>query len=104
MEGLEIALRVIRDAVFPAGKEDADPFESDRSHGGVITFAPSSLAVVKGLGPGAVTYGTGGEFVKGLAKELRTSLAEVNAGPLACLFATGAPHRGNAMQGGDLLG
>ena len=101
---MQIALRVIRDAVFPTGKEDAYPFESDASHRGVMTVAPSPLGVVKGFGPGAVAYGTGGEFVKGLAKELRTSLAEVNAGPLAGLFATGAPHGGNAMEGGDLLG
>ena len=44
MEGLQIALGVIRDAVFPAGKEDADPFESDRSHGGVMAFAPGRLS------------------------------------------------------------
>ena len=50
MEGLQIALRVIRGAVFPTGKDDADPFESDRSHGGVMAFAPSPLAVVKGFG------------------------------------------------------
>ena len=68
LEGLEITLRVVRGALFPTSKEDADPFESDRAHGGVMTFAPSPLAVVKGLGPGAVAYGTGGEFVKGLAK------------------------------------
>ena len=104
MEGLHIALRIIRDAVFPTGKEDSDPFESDRPHGGVMPFTASPLAIVKGFGPSAVAYGTGGKFVKGLAKELRTSLAEVNAGPLAGLFATGAPHRGNAIQGGDLLG
>ena len=97
-------MRVIRDAVFPTGKENADPFESDRSHGGVMAFAPSPLAGVMGLGPGAVTYGTGAEFVKGLAKELRTSVAEVNAGLLAGLFAAGAPHRANAIQGGDFLG
>jgi hypothetical protein len=36
LEGLQIALRVIRNAVFPTGKEDANPFESDRPHGGVM--------------------------------------------------------------------
>ena len=61
MEGLQIALRVIRGAVFPTGKDDADPFESDRSHGGVMAFAPSPLAVAKGFGPVAVAYGTGGK-------------------------------------------
>ena len=54
MEGLQIALRVIRGAVFPTGKDDADPSESDRS-------PPSPLAVVKGFGPVAVAYGTGGK-------------------------------------------
>ena len=107
MEGLQIALRVIRDALFPTGKEDADPFEGHHAHRGVMAIALSPLGFVKGFGPAAVTDGTGCEFVKGLSKELGTGVTEKDAGLFLALFAllsflaafltTGAPHRGDAI-------
>ena len=38
-----------------------------------MALVASTLAVVKGLGPGTVRYGSGCELVKALAQELRTA-------------------------------
>ena len=97
MEGLQIALGVVGDALFPAGKEDADPFEGQRAQRDVMAFALSALGLIIGAGPAAVADGTACEFVKGLAEELGTSLAEVDAGVFAALLTAGAPHRGNSV-------
>jgi hypothetical protein len=106
LEGLYIALRVVRGTLFPTGKEDADPFESDRAHRGMMAFTPSPLATVMGLSPRAVADGTAGKFVKGLAQELRTGLPRMDASLSFTLFAalrtTGTTHRSNARKGGDL--
>ena len=105
MEGLQIALRVVRGALFPTSKEDADPFESDRAHRGMVAFTPSPLATVMGLSPRAVADGTASKFVKGLAQELRTGLPEMDASLSFALFAalhtTGPPHWSNARKGGN---
>ena len=67
MEGLQIALRVVRATLFPTSKEDADPFKSDRAQGGMMAFTPSAQGIVVGMSPRAVADGTAGKFVKGLA-------------------------------------
>jgi len=87
LEGLQIALRVVRSALFPRGEEDADPFESDRAHRSVMAFTLSPLFTVMGLSPRAVADGTAGKFVKGLTQELRTGLSEVDACFSFALFA-----------------
>ena len=46
----------------------------------MMAFALGALGLIVGAGPAAVADGTAGEFVKGLAEKLRTSLAEVDAG------------------------
>jgi len=37
---VEIGLWVIRDALFPAGKENADPLEAHSTHCGMVAFTP----------------------------------------------------------------
>ena len=105
MEGLEVALRVVGAAVFPASKEDADPFKSDRAHGCVMAFTSRPLAIVMGFSPRAVADGTAAKFVKALAQELWTGLTEVDASLSFALFAAlhpaGTPHRSNARKGGN---
>ena len=41
-----------------------------------MALVSSALAVVKGLSPGTVRYGRGGELVKALAQELRPGVAK----------------------------
>jgi hypothetical protein len=98
LEGLEISIGVVGDAVFPASEEDADPFKSDRAHRGMMTFAASAPGLVTGLGPRAVTDGASGELMEALAKELWASVAKVDAGVFAGLFTAGSAHRCNATQ------
>ena len=106
LESLEIVLRVVGSALFPAGKKDADPFESDRAYRGVMAFTASALVIVMGFSPRAVADGTAGKFVKRLAQELWAGLPEVNTSPPFALFAaldaTGTPHWSNARKGGYL--
>ena len=98
-------MRVVGGAMVPTGKQDADPFESDRAHRGMMAFTPSALGFIVGFSPLAVADGTAGEFVKGLAQELRTGLPEVDASLsfafFAALHTTGTPHWSNARKGGD---
>jgi hypothetical protein len=105
LEGLQIALRVIRGTLFPTSKEDADPFKSDRAQGGMMAFTPSAQGIVMGFSPRAVADGTASKFMKGLAQELRTGLSEVDASLsltfFAALQATGTPHRSNSRKGSD---
>jgi hypothetical protein len=91
LEAVEIALLVVGDVPFPAGKKDADPFEGDRTQGGMMAFAFGTLVGVESLGPRTVTNGTSSVFVKGLTQELWIGLAEVGRAT--------ASHRSNAQEG-----
>ena len=73
-----------------------------------MTFASGALGLIIGLGPRAVTDGTAGKFVKGLAEELWAGLAEVDAGLFfalfAALFSAGDAHRSNSDKIQRFLG
>ena len=99
-----IALRVVGDALFPTGEQDPDPFKSYRAHSSMMPFAAVALGLVTGLGPRAVTNGASGELMKALAQELWTSVAEVDGGMFAALFAAGPAHGADATQGGNFHG
>lgn len=77
-EALEIALFTVGDALFPTGKEDPDPLESQRSHRDMMSFALGQLSLIETLGPGASGDRTTGKLVKGLAQELRASVADTH--------------------------
>jgi hypothetical protein len=67
LEGLEIALRIVGEAVFPTGEEDPDPFKGHCTHSGVVSFAALALGLVTAFGPRAVTDGALGELMEALA-------------------------------------
>ena len=94
-EGLEIERFVIWGSSFPAGIEDADPFVSESANGSVMALVASALAVVKGLGPATVRYGSGGELVKALAQELRAGVAQA----MGEAFAAGPGNGCDAAKG-----
>ena len=52
LEGLEVALRIVGDALFPTREEDPNPFKSHGPHRGVVTFAAVALGLVTGLAQG----------------------------------------------------
>jgi hypothetical protein len=98
LEGLEISIGIVGDALFPTGEEDPDPFKSYGAYSGMVTFAAIALGLVTGLGPRAVTDGAFTELMKALAEELWTGTAAVDAGIFAGLFPAGDAHRTNAAQ------
>ena len=95
MKGFEIAIGVVRDAVFPAGKQDTDPFKGQSSHGDVVILASGDLGLIVGLSPGAESDRVSSELVKRLPLELWAGPAEMDAEALA----TGDAHGGYAAQG-----
>ena len=48
---------VIGGSLLPAAKDDADPFEGQGSHGGLVPFAALELLLIVGFGPGAEADG-----------------------------------------------
>ena len=93
LEGLEVALRIVGEALFPTCEEDPDPFKSHCPHRGVVTFSAVTLGLVTGLCPRAVTDRALTELMEALAQELRASTAKVDAGIFACPFSAGSAHR-----------
>jgi hypothetical protein len=69
LQRLKVGLLVIGQALFPAGKQDADPLKGDGSHCGMIAFAPGALGFITGLRPGAEAKGGSAKLVEGLARE-----------------------------------
>jgi hypothetical protein len=100
LQGLQIALRIVGQALLPTGKENPDPFKGHRTHSGMMTFAALALGLVTALGPSAVTDRALSEFMEALAQELWASVSEVDAGFFAGLLPAGSAHRGDAAQGG----
>jgi hypothetical protein len=95
---LEVALGIVRGALFPTSEEDPDPFEGHCAHSGMMTFAATALGLVTRLGPRAVTDGAFTELMEALAQELWAGTAAVDAGIFAGLFSAGDAHGGNAAQ------
>ena len=98
MEGLEISIGIVGDALFPTGEEDPDPFKSYGPYSGMVTFAAITLGLVTGLCPRAVTDGALTELMETLAEELWAGPAAVDTGVFAGLFSAGDAHRSNAAQ------
>ena len=64
---------------MPELPDDADPFESAR-HGGVMVSALEALRVVESTGPERVLNRLGGVLMKSLGKELRAEVAPAVTG------------------------
>src|SRR5260370_35514150 len=73
-QALEIDDFVIGRAGLPALPDDADPFEGQGAHGGVVAFAFSALHGVVSSGPERMLDRLLGVFDKRLAKELGTEV------------------------------
>src|SRR5439155_10658709 len=69
---------VIRDAILPAAKCNADPLESQGPYGSMMVFASLPLLLIVDTRPVAQSDGMAGPFVESLAKKFRTSPSEVN--------------------------
>jgi len=67
LEGLQIALRIVGEALFPTGEEDPDPFKGHCPHSGMVTLAALALGLVTALGPRAVTDRALSELMEALA-------------------------------------
>lgn len=61
---------VVRNAILPAAEDDANPFERERPHSGVMGFIPISLLVIERSGPGRFLRRHPGPFMKCLPQEL----------------------------------
>ena len=55
LERAEVARFIIGDAIVPTAPEDAQPFEGEGAQDGVMRFAGTTLLVIIGVGPFAVT-------------------------------------------------
>jgi len=98
-KGLQIEALIIGDAGLPAAMDDPDPFERQRTNGGVMALSPALLLVVVGPRPDRVEDGTLGELVEGLAQELRAVPAPMGPATLAAAF----DHRRNPGIGLHVL-
>ena len=85
---------IVRNAFFPASKQDADPFKGQSPYGNVVTLASGDLGLIAGLSPGAETDRVSSELVKRLSLELWAGPSEVDTEALAAGDADG----GNAAQ------
>src|SRR3972149_4159783 len=81
---------VVRGVVFPATIQNADPFEGQGAHGGVMAFAFGALVLVVGTRPLGEADGVRRPLVKGLSLELGTGPAEVNPLALPAAFEYGS--------------
>ena len=71
---------------FPAGEEDADPFERQGADNGIVFLAFGLVELVVGFGPDRPAHGMLSEFMKRLEGELRALPAAVNPLSLTAAF------------------
>ena len=88
-EGIEIAFFAIGRAGLPAAEQDADPFEGERPHGGLMGFPLLALLLVIDLGPKGMPDRFGGPLHERLAQKLGTLETPVDPGLLAAAFGDG---------------
>ena len=97
---VQIKSFVIGLVIFPAAKDDPDPFEGQDADGAMVGFALLALGLIEGFSPFKAMDRLAGELVKGLAEELRTQEPTVN--PTG--FATALQYRSDAAGFLDLAG
>ena len=85
-ERLEIDRFLIRRALLPTPKEDADPFECQGSYGRLVRLAFVALLLIIDLGPEGMPRGFRRPLHERLAQERRTLEAPVHPGLLATAF------------------
>ena len=77
LQGQDVACLSVRNAVLPAAKEDAEPFEGKGSNGAMVRLVSSALLVIKRPRPVRFSRRQPGPFMKRLAQELWTGPAPV---------------------------
>src|SRR5215510_14334631 len=93
-QSLGVDLILIGLSVFPATKQDSDPFVCQSTNRGVVTLAAPPEKFVLRFGPLTPTTRMIGEFLKRLSHEFRTCISPVHK----TLFATLLGNRCDAGQ------
>src|SRR6266545_851401 len=86
MERFEIDGLLVWGALLPTPVEDADPFECQRAHGGLVCFPGIALLLVIDLRPEGMADRFRGPLHEGLTEERRTLKAPVDPAFLAAPF------------------
>jgi hypothetical protein len=89
MECLEIGRLIVRGALLPTPIQDADPFEGERPHGGLMGFPLLALLLVIDLCPEGMPDRFGGPLHERLAQKLGALGTPVDPGLLAAAFGDG---------------
>ena len=95
-QGRQIELLIVGNTLLPAAEEDADPFVSQRTNGGVVFLSAFNLKLVVRLSPGGPSPGVVRKFMKRLPNKLRTGHAPMDPMLLATLL-------GHRSDTGELL-
>jgi hypothetical protein len=85
-ERLEIHGCIIRRALLPTPREDADPLKGQGAHGRLMRLALITLLLIVDLGPAGMPGGFRGPLHKRLAQERRTLEAPVDPRLLPTAF------------------
>ena len=93
MKGLEVADFIIRGALLPAAKEDADPFVSQGADNDPVSSVGRLMHLVK-AGPLVMADGLVSVFDEALVKEERPGVAAMDRGGLTAAF----EHRSDAAE------
>ena len=93
VECLEIPRFIVWRAILPTPREDADPWESQGTHGRLVRLALSALLLVVDLGPEGRSGGCRRPLHKRLAQKLGTRETPVAPGRLAAAFGHGRHPR-----------
>jgi hypothetical protein len=91
-QGRQISVLVVRRTVLPAAKHDANPFESQGSHRGMVILTTLALLLVIGTRPNRLRNRVSRPFVKTLAQKLGTRPAKMQTAPRRRLSTGSGPH------------
>ena len=99
-ERSQVRVLIIGHTVLPATKYDANPFESQCSHGRMVGIALTALLLVVNSCPFRLDDGMTCPFMKALPQKLRAGPTEMYPLPFPAAFC----HRGDSAEGLDLVG
>src|SRR6516165_3849612 len=78
LEHLQIMVVIVRGAIFPTGKENANPFECQSANNRVVFLSFVGVVIQVVTGPLTTNRREAGELVEALAQELRAGTPCVN--------------------------
>jgi hypothetical protein len=97
-ERSQVRVLIVGNSVLPATKYDADPFESQCSHGRMVGVALTALLLVVNSCPFRLDDGMTRPFMKALPQKLGAGPTEMYPLPFPAAFC----HRGDSAEGLDL--